>query len=94
MAKNRDNDMDSFAGLFRAPIAEPKQEIGEVEAIIRVNEKKKSNAGRPKSQKETKARYTFTILPSLYSQAAERAQESGMSMSELVAQLLSSYLEL
>lgn len=52
---------------------------------------KKKTAGRPKINRETKKRYTFTILPSLYERAAQKAEEDGFSLSEKVSYLLEEY---
>lgn len=51
----------------------------------------KKTAGRPKINRETKKRYTFTILPSLYERAAQKAEEDGFSLSEKVSSLLEEY---
>lgn len=49
--------------------------------------------GRPKVNRETKKRISFTILPSLYEQASEIAYNEGKSVSELVAEFLQEYVE-
>ena len=52
---------------------------------------KNKTAGRPKINRETKKRYTFTILPSLYERAARKAEEDGLSLSEKISSLLEGY---
>ena len=47
--------------------------------------------GRPKINREMKKRYTFTILPSVYDEAAGKADDEGYSLSEVVSFLLSEY---
>lgn len=54
--------------------------------------KKKRKAGRPKLQnRELRKRYSFTILPSLYEKAQEKASAEGKSLSELITDFLSDY---
>lgn len=48
--------------------------------------------GRPRINRETKKRYTFTILPSVYDGAAAKANSEGYSLSEVVSFLLSEYV--
>lgn len=55
----------------------------------------KKKAGRPKlKNREKKARYTFTITPSLYEKAQTVAYENGKSLSELIADFLTEYVSL
>ena len=49
--------------------------------------------GRPKVNRETKKRISFTILPSLYEQASEIACNEGKSVSELIAEFLTEYVK-
>lgn len=48
--------------------------------------------GRPKANRELKSRYTFTIFPSIYEQAFDKADEEGFSISEVVSFLLEEYI--
>lgn len=49
--------------------------------------------GRPKTGRELKRRISFTILPSLYDKASEKAYREGKSVSEVVSEFLSEYVE-
>ena len=90
MAKNRKNDIDSFSGMFKG-ISEPEQTVNEEkEKHITTGARKR---GRPKLNRETKKRISFTILPSLYEKASEIAYNEGKSVSELIADLLTKYVE-
>ncbi|MEG0153510.1 MAG: hypothetical protein RR744_10135 [Cellulosilyticaceae bacterium] len=55
--------------------------------------KEKKKAGRPKVNRELKKRYSFTILPSLYEQSSEIASNEGKSLSELITDFLTEYVE-
>lgn len=48
--------------------------------------------GRPKVKRELKKRYTFTVFPSVYEPAFEKAEEEGLSLSEVVSLLLEAYI--
>lgn len=48
--------------------------------------------GRPKLNRETKKRISFTILPSLYEKASKLAYKEGKSVSELIADFLTEYV--
>ena len=56
----------------------------------KVEQKRK---GRPKLQRETKKRYTITILPSIYEKASEIAYKNETNMSELISDFLTSYVK-
>lgn len=49
--------------------------------------------GRPKANRETKKRITFTILQSQYEQASKIAYVDGKSVSEVVGDFLSDYVK-
>lgn len=52
----------------------------------------KKKAGRPKLQnRELRKRYSFTILPSLYEKAQEKAGSEGKTLSELITDFLTDY---
>lgn len=54
--------------------------------------KEKKKAGRPKLQnRELRKRYSFTILPSLYEKAQEKAGSEGKTLSELITDFLADY---
>lgn len=54
--------------------------------------KEKKKAGRPKLQnRELRKRYSFTILPSLYEKAQEKAGNEGKTLSELITDFLTDY---
>lgn len=53
----------------------------------------KRPVGRPKTGKETKAKKTITILPSVYDTAAEIAGAENKAMSELIEELLVDYIK-
>lgn len=56
--------------------------------------KEKKKVGRPKlKNKELKKRYSFTILPSLYEKAQEKAWNEGRTLSELIAMFLEKYTD-
>lgn len=55
--------------------------------------KAKKPVGRPKLNRETTERRTFTILPSLYNKAMDKARGEGKTLSEVVSALLSEYVE-
>lgn len=54
---------------------------------------KPKKKGRPKVNRELKKRYSFTILPSLYEQSSEIASNEGKSLSELITDFLTEYVE-
>lgn len=84
MAKNKKNDMDSFSGMFLDDVTEQKKEI--------ILPKKNTNkAGRPKVKRETKKRYTITLLPSVYKKAAGLADIEQKSISEFIENLIKMY---
>lgn len=58
---------------------------------VEIIENKKK--GRPKSNRETKKRITFTILPSLYDDASKISYIDGKSVSEIVGDLLADYVK-
>lgn len=48
--------------------------------------------GRKKLEnREKKARYSFTVLPSVYEQAQKKAEQEGKTLSELVSEFLLKY---
>lgn len=49
--------------------------------------------GRPAVQRETKKRFTLTLLPSVYDEASHKAYEQGKTLSEVVNELLTKYIE-
>jgi len=67
-------------------------------AIISAPEKEKKpkkdkvRRGRPKTNRETKKRYSFTILPSIYEKAYKKAYDNRISLSELIADFLEKYV--
>ena len=99
MARNKVNDIDSFSGMFQ-PVPEPvkvpeeqqlknkSQEVTKETQTFKIKPQKTAKnikkPGRPKVNRETKKRYTFTLLPSVYEQAVAIAYENGKSISELV----------
>lgn len=72
-----------------------KRDMGVVSKIVgstnEVGSKKK--VGRPKLNRETKKRFTLTLLPSNYDNAMKIANNEGKSMSELVDELLEKYIK-
>jgi len=106
MAKNKKN-IDSFNGFtFGAegeqttptqPEAAPEPEGTTVKENLQTTAPLGGAAtkkrGRPKVNRETKKRISFTILPSLYDQASEIAYNEGKSVSELIAEFLQEYVE-
>lgn len=109
MAKNKKNDIDSFSGMFNGTAEHEQIEGQETietleggkympEPIKAVKEEKKTvtepkKRGRPKVNRETKKRISFTILPSLYDKASEIAYNEGKSVSELVSDFLTEYVQ-
>lgn len=107
MAKNKKNDIDSFSGMFNGTDETikgqetietleggkymPDQPKAEKKEKQTTTEPKKR--GRPKLNRETKKRISFTILPSLYEQASEIAYKEGKSVSELIADFLTEYVK-
>lgn len=104
MAKNQSAGVNSFAGIFAPdtakqeqepvqvkPIQPPKTVVKEIKPEPKAETKDKKR-GRPKANRETKQRTTFTILPSVCDKAAELVYEEGKSMSELVEELLIEYI--
>ena len=56
--------------------------------------KEKKKAGRPKLEnRELRKRYSFTILPSVYDKAQEKANAEGKALSEIVAKYLAEYIK-
>lgn len=54
----------------------------------------KAKRGRPAmANREKKARYSFTILPSIYENAQAVAYENGVTLSELISEFLTNYVE-
>jgi predicted HicB family RNase H-like nuclease len=102
MAKNKKN-IDSFNGFtFGTSEGEPsevKPDQKETKAIgnQQTTEPQGGTAtkkrGRPKVNRETKKRISFTILPSLYEQASEIAYNEGKSVSELISEFLKKYIK-
>lgn len=94
------------AKVLSEPVTEPTKEetITAIEALETVTEpetpvnphpitpapKKK---GRPLVNRETKKRYTFTLLPSIYDMASELASQRGKSLSEVVGDFLAEYIK-
>lgn len=48
--------------------------------------------GRPAVQRETKKRFTLTLLPSVYDEASRKAYEEGKTLSEVVNDYLAKYI--
>lgn len=109
MAKNRKDNIDSFSGMFRGITSEQnqiktKEHISSIDSekympdpVEQIKEKQITREprkrGRPKLNRETKKRISFTILPSLYEQASEIAYNEGKSVSELIAEFLTEYVK-
>lgn len=108
MAKNKKNDIDSFSGIFNGTDETikgqetietleggkymPDQPNAEKKEKQTTTESKKR--GRPKLQnRELRKRYSFTILPSLYEKAQEKASKEGKTLSELVTDFFIDYTE-
>lgn len=53
----------------------------------------KKKVGRPKVNRETKKRFTLTLMPSNYEKAMEIAYNDGLSVSELVDEYLAQYVQ-
>ena len=54
----------------------------------------KKKAGRPQLEnRELKKRYSFTILPSLYEKAQEKASHEGKTLSELITNFSTYYIQ-
>jgi len=49
--------------------------------------------GRPAVNRETKKRYTLTLLPSVYDAASKKAYEQGKTLSEVVGDFLSEFVK-
>ena len=62
-----------------------------VVAAIAGKEKKPSIMGRPKVDRETQARITFSMLPSLHDKIKKIAYIERMSVSKVVAKCLEEY---
>lgn len=75
-----------------------KSELSTEKATLPVPEKEKKpkkdkvRRGRPKTNRETKKRYSFTILPSIYEKAYKKAYDNRISLSELIADFLEKYV--
>lgn len=101
MAKRQSADVNSFAGIFAPsepvvpqaqvplPVAEMKQEK---KPKAPVESKEPRKRGRPKANRETKERKTFTLRPSVFIKASEIAYQEGKSISEVVEELLTEYI--
>lgn len=88
------NETDTFKGLFDfSNESDKKSQVNAVKSQLCEANTQMKKAGRPRSKKENKCRYTFTLHPSVCEQAAERALIDGMSMSELIEMLLQEYIE-
>lgn len=101
MAKRQSTDVNSFAGIFA-----PSEPTPQVQAVVPipvatmkqekpkapVESKEPRKKGRPKANRETKERKTFTLRPSVYDQASEIAYQEGKSISEVVEELLTEYI--
>lgn len=59
---------------------------------MKVLEEANQRVGRPKANRETKKRFTFTIRSSVYEKAATIAYNQGKSSSELIENLLFDYI--
>lgn len=98
MAKKQSADVNSFAGIF-APSSEPEQVQAAVPMPVAEKKEKKADIpkeprkkGRPKANRETKKRFTFTLKPSVYDKAGDVAYQEGKSISEVVEELLIEYI--
>jgi len=109
MAKNRKNNIDSFSGMFQGTAETEQIEGQETietledgkymppqwkEETEKKSSKEGKKRGRPKLQnRELRKRYSFTILPSLYEKAQEKASKEGKTLSELVTDFFIDYTE-
>lgn len=101
MAKFKKDDMGSFDGLLHdklnteeAPQAASKP--AQVEKVSETPNEKKvpkevKKRGRPKTNRETKKRITFTLLQSNYDEASKVAYIEGKSVSEVIGDYLLEY---
>ena len=99
MAKARKNNLDSFEGMFlgntkaeKEPEEQTNFDILTEAAKKQTKEPKPKKKGRPKANRETKKRITFTLLQSKYEQASKIAYIDGKSVSEVVGEFLSEYI--
>lgn len=106
MAKNRKDDIDSFSGMFQGAEPPQQEQLKGQESIETLEggkhiptpaekpqTKEPKKRGRPKVNRELKKRYSFTIIPSLYEQSSEIASNEGKSLSELITDFLTEYVE-
>ncbi|MDF2944565.1 MAG: hypothetical protein K0S01_3423 [Herbinix sp.] len=71
--------------------AEP--ETTKSEATTSETTKSTRKKGRPTVNRETKKRYTITLMPSLYAKASDKAAEQGRSLSEVIGRYLEAYIK-
>lgn len=107
MAKKKSLDVNSFEGMFKGTGVEEQviekndsETLGSNKEIFTITEMKEKETvteikrkGRPKLNRETKKRYSFTILPSLHKQASEIAYSEGTSLSEVIENFLTEYVK-
>lgn len=106
MAKHRKNTIDSFSGLFKGMENEQIEGQVNIETLengkylpedIKKKEEPKTSGpknakrGRPKSNRELRKRFSFTMLPSLYQKASEKAYRQGRNVSDVISDLLTKY---
>ena len=92
MAKNKNNSIDSFAGIFGV-VNDTSKDNNAAEIINNNDSNKNKSKGRPKSGREVKKRITFTIRPSVNNRASEVAYQMNKSLSEVVEELLIKYID-
>lgn len=90
---------DDLTGQEAEKTPAGEQNMAEIEKVQKkekqtdIEPKKKNKAGRPPlTNREKKARYSFTILPSLYEKAQRVAYENGKTLSELITEFLTEYV--
>ncbi len=69
------------------------QQAKETKPKVKAEPKPKKKKGRPKANRETKKRITFTLLQSKYEQANKIAYIEGKSVSEVIGEFLSKYIK-
>lgn len=92
MAKNKQNSIDSFAGMFKGGseiISNEPTESTKTESDITV--KKKGRVGRPKNKAEIKVIKTISMYPSVIEKLKKISQVERTSESEVIAKLIVKY---
>lgn len=100
MAKTRKNNLNSFEGMFLGDtkVDEISEEHTNYDKLTKETENhakgpKPKKKGRPKMNRETKKRITFTLLQSKYEQASKIAYIDGKSVSEVIGEFLEEYIK-